>query len=152
MSEENKAVVRRFLEELFSDLDRLGEVWDADLVWHGGSLGEVQGLDAYKGFLKALFTGFPDVRTRVEDIVAQGDRVAVRYTQEGTHTGPLMGIAPTGKTVTWNTTSFFRVAGGCAPDISSSLPPISPANFFCFLSASVRLASLSLSCGCPTSL
>jgi predicted ester cyclase len=55
---------------------------------------------------------FPDVRMTVEDGFAEGDKVVVRWTGRGAHTGELMGIPPTGKQVTVTGIDVYRVAGG----------------------------------------
>jgi predicted ester cyclase len=63
-------------------------------------------------FVEAMLTAFPDQRIIIEDIVASGDRVAVRYTVTGTQLGPLGEIPPTGRQVHWSAMSIFRIADG----------------------------------------
>lgn len=59
-----------------------------------------------------FFTGFPDFRMSIEDIVAQGDKVAARFIERGTHNGEFMGITPTGRQVTWTEIGILRIEGG----------------------------------------
>jgi predicted ester cyclase len=61
---------------------------------------------------RALHTAFPDLRYTVDDILAEGDKVVVRGTLRGTHTGSLFGLAPTGRPVTVTDIGVFRIAGG----------------------------------------
>jgi predicted ester cyclase len=102
MSEENKAVVRRF-NELFGECWRTGNVaiLDEDLapefVYH--SPGAPPDLGGFKQSLLMLSSGLHDLRYTVEDLFAEGDKVADRITWQVTHQGELMGISPTGNTV-----------------------------------------------------
>ena len=101
MSEENKALVRR-QEELFSggNLDVADEIYAPDYVGHDPSNPEdVRGLEAAKRAASDYRQAFPDLRVTVEDLIAEGDRVAARLRFRGTHLGELDGIAPTGRRV-----------------------------------------------------
>lgn len=77
------------------------------------------GGDDFRGHLKGTITefrrAFPDLRADVEDIVAEGDRVAMRVSLTGTHRGPLFGVAPTGKPIGIQQFHFIQVndAGQC---------------------------------------
>jgi len=55
---------------------------------------------------------FPDLTTTIEDLMAEGDKVAVRQTWRGTHTSNFLGIPPTGKQVTFTSIEVYRVSGG----------------------------------------
>ena len=107
--EENKAVARRIVEEGWANPDTLDEIVAVDVVWRPG---EQSGLEAYKKGLGANLVGFPDVRHDLEDIIAEGDKVAVRWKFTGTHTGEWAGVSPTDKQVTFRGTSTFRFEGG----------------------------------------
>src|SRR2546426_11405905 len=85
---------------------------DADFVFHGGSMGELQGLDAFKQWLPQFCNAFPDLSARVDDIFGEEDRVVARLAVHGTHKGNLRGIAPTGKQVSWTGINIYRIAGG----------------------------------------
>ena len=107
--EENKAIVRRLVEEGWTKegLDILDEIVDADIVVPGQ-----RGLDAYKQLISEWHTGFPDARWVVEDIIAEGDKVVACWKGSLTHTGEFLGIPPTNKQVSCRGTYVFRVAGG----------------------------------------
>src|SRR5207247_7687968 len=91
-----------------------------DIVLHNASM-TIQGYPAYKQFISMYFTAFPDAQLTIEDMIAEGDTVAVRQTFHGTPKGDLMGIAPTGKQATTTGMSIFRVANGQAVEQWSSL-------------------------------
>jgi predicted ester cyclase len=56
--------------------------------------------------------GFSDIQWTLEDMVAEGDKVAARFTLRGTHDGPFFGVPPTGKTIVGMSTSFYRIEDG----------------------------------------
>jgi predicted ester cyclase len=109
---DNKAVARRFFEDVIngSDLDRAGEFVTADYIEHQHlpGAGGAQGIEIAKRFLSIMRTGFPDFRFEIEDLIAEGNKVAARVSVSGTHRGELMGIAPTGKRVTACGIEIFR--------------------------------------------
>ena len=111
-TEDNKALMHRAYDALNQkNLAILDEVDAPDLVVHIVST-TIQGLEAFKQGLSLFLTAFPDARFTIEDMIVEGDRVVVRYTFRGTHTGNFMGIAPTGKQVTVTEIEIFRVANG----------------------------------------
>jgi steroid delta-isomerase-like uncharacterized protein len=101
-AERNKAILRRFWEEVFNgrNLDIIEELFDKNWVYHGPAGQEVHGPEGLKQYLTLYFNAFPDLHAKVEDVFAEGDRVGSRATCLGTHKGELMGIAPTGKKAT----------------------------------------------------
>jgi predicted ester cyclase len=114
-AEENKAVVQRY-NELFvecwttGEVDVLDEVLAPEFVYH--SPGAPPDLSGFKQSFLMLRAAFPDMRGTVEDLFAEGDKVADRITWQATHQGELMGIAPTGNTVTGTEMHISRIAGG----------------------------------------
>ena len=100
--EENKAVVRRFFEELLStdDLAVADELLSPGFRFYFAGSPDPMDLESYKEFLVARRAAFPDRRFVVEDMIAEGDKVSARFTMRGTHKGEFRGIAPTGKEVT----------------------------------------------------
>ncbi len=115
--EENKALVRRFWEEASRrGLQAVLEEFLAPAVISrppaSASPQPVRGLEAWRQFMAAQFGAFPDLAFTVEDLIAEGDRVAARVTSRGTHAGALMGIPPTGGRVEWTGISITRHAGG----------------------------------------
>ena len=111
-TEENKALNRRFWEEVFNqkNLAAIDDLCRADFVYHGAS-GPIRGSEAFKGFLQMYFSAFPDLHIRIEDQIAEGEKVVVRNTVTGTHQGALMGIAPTGKRVQISSIHVTRFVG-----------------------------------------
>ena len=116
MSEENKAIARRALEEVFSgqgNLDVADELFAPDYVGHDpASPEDIRGPEGVKEFASMYRNAFPDVQLSVQEQVAEGDMVATRWIASGTHQGDLMGIAPTGNRVTVAGTSVERIVDG----------------------------------------
>ena len=114
-AQENKAVVRRMLDELFNkgNLDLTEELLAPDFVEHDPSMPEdLHGLEAFKPYVGGYRSAFPDIHIEVEDQVAEGDRVATRWTGTGTHEGELMGNPPTGNRVEVAGMVISRISGG----------------------------------------
>ena len=82
-----------------------------DYVYHGPT-GEFTGRDAIKDLWATFLTGFPDMHSTIDRLVAEGDRVVMRWTIRGTHTGEFNGIPPTGKSVTVPILEELRIADG----------------------------------------
>ncbi|OGP94707.1 MAG: hypothetical protein A2157_01180 [Deltaproteobacteria bacterium RBG_16_47_11] len=101
-TEKNKAMVRRFWEEVFNErkLSLIDELFTTDWVYHGVGGLKVYGPEGLKQFLTEYHNAFPDMQVKVENLIAEGDKVVSHVTSRGTHKGELMGIAPTGKQVT----------------------------------------------------
>ncbi len=114
-SEENKAVVRRVIEEMFNEgnLDAADELIAPDYVQHDPAMPEeARGPEGFKEFAAAFRAAFPDLHMEIEEQIAEGDLVATRWTCTGTHDGDLMGIAPTGKRVRQPGMDISRVSDG----------------------------------------
>ncbi len=116
MLEENKETVRRIPEEIttLGKLELIDELFAPDFVDHSFSpaLGLAAGREGIRQYINMVRTGFPDVDLKVQQIVAEGEMVAVRSVGRGTHTGEFMGIAPTGNQVTWTETHIVRMVNG----------------------------------------
>jgi steroid delta-isomerase-like uncharacterized protein len=114
-TEDNKALVRRWFEELFNDakLDVADEIVTPDHVSHDTSTPEhPPGPEGERQLVNLVRGAFSDGRITIEDLVAEGDRVAVRWTFRGTHRGDFVRIAPTGNEVEMGAMDLFRVADG----------------------------------------
>lgn len=111
-TDDNKELVRRYLAA-FNDRDResLRELLAEDVVEHG-THETLRGFEAIESFLDEQFRAFPDYSGTTEAMVAEGDTVAVRYTVRGTHTGKYREVDPTGHTVEWTGTGFYRIEDG----------------------------------------
>ena len=111
--EENKAIIRNKHVEIFNkgDLSIADEIISNDYVYHG-PMGEYKGVEGFKQIVTAVRAAMPDVHFMIDDMVAEGDKVAVRYTWTGTFKGELMGMAPTGKKFTMTSAYFYRFKDG----------------------------------------
>jgi steroid delta-isomerase-like uncharacterized protein len=111
-TEDNKALVRR-LFDANNQRNWTGyyELIAPDFVFHNAST-TVQGREAYQQYLSMLITVFPDLHYTIEDLIAEGDRVVARYTNQGTQQDTFMGIAPTGKQFTGTGILIYRFANG----------------------------------------
>jgi steroid delta-isomerase-like uncharacterized protein len=111
MSEQNKTLARRWFEDLFSrgDLDTANVILSADFVDHLPRE-EERGIEGLKHYVSFYRTAFPDIQDSVEEIVAEGDKVVVRWSSRGTHQGEFMGVAPTGRVVAFTGMRLFRIA------------------------------------------
>jgi steroid delta-isomerase-like uncharacterized protein len=109
----NKAVIRRHVEEVFNKgkLAVADEIISPDYVYHG-PVGEFKGPEGFKQMVAGGLKAFPDLHYTIDDMVAEGDTVAVRYTMTGTFKGELMGIPPTGKRVNMTEAFFYRFKNG----------------------------------------
>ena len=115
MSErENKAIIRRLLEEVWShgDLAAADEIVDANMVDHVTRPGDPIGLEGLKQSVTMFRIAFPDLEITSDDQIAEGDKVAVLWTARGTHLGELMGIAPTGSRIEVRGMYLYRLANG----------------------------------------
>ena len=114
MFEANKELSRRFTE-LFSTGDEAlaEEILSAEVVLNGtAGDGELRGVDALKGFVAGYRRAFPDAQSRVEDQVAEGDRVVTRWRARGTHRGELGPIAATDRPFEMDGVTIERIDGG----------------------------------------
>lgn len=113
--EENKAIVRHWFEQVRNkwNLDLIDELVAPNYVEHR-RLGEVhfQGPEELKQMWVRAQTVVPDWHVTIEDMIAEGDKVAVRLSSSATHTFEWQGIPPTGKQVTGAGIDIFRIAGG----------------------------------------
>jgi predicted ester cyclase len=110
---ENEAVIRRFFEEVFNQgrEEVIDEIVAADYLDYGHSP-PGQGPEGAKQDFRGFSAAFGDIQFSIDDMLAQGDRVAARWTGHVTHTGSFMGIAPTRKRVTLPGISIYRLANG----------------------------------------
>lgn len=122
MLEKNKAIARRLVEEVWNkgDLAVADEILDISLRdWDAARMNRDQtnpeagqGAEGFKQLVTLFRTAFPDAHLTIEDMIAEGDKVVVRWTVRGTHKGDLRGLAPTGKQVTVTGIDIHRIVGG----------------------------------------
>ena len=110
---DNKALVRRFIDfinkDLFAPIDGF---FATDYTYHNSSMPEVKDLAGVKEFNSMAYGAFPDIRFTQEDMVAEGDKVVYRASARGTHRGEFMGIAATGKQITFTSIVISRITDG----------------------------------------
>jgi steroid delta-isomerase-like uncharacterized protein len=113
-AEENKEIVRRFWgawEE--GNIGLVDELVGSDYVNHSpGMPDQPEGPEGIKAVVNMFRGGMPDLRVVIEDVIAEGEKVMMRYRIEGTHEGELFGVPPTGRRVSIESITVERVSGG----------------------------------------
>ena len=115
MSENNKAIVRRLIEEVWNkgNLSLVDELFTPNYEHHDSSTPDFgRGPESEKRRATLYRTAFPDLRLTIEDIIAEGETVTARWSCKGTHRDDLSGIAPTGKQFTISGISVARFTNG----------------------------------------
>ena len=109
-TEENKAIQLRF-QDIWNqgDFSIIEEIFNKDYLNHSV---KVKGFESIRQFVTVYRSAFPDVKFTIEDQVAEGDKVVMRYTITGTHKGEFQGIAPTGKSIQITGMAIHRIANG----------------------------------------
>ena len=100
--EENKAIVRRYIEEVLNGghLEVIEELFTPDMH------------EQVKSIATIFRTGFPDMHETIDDLIAEADIVAARWTFQGTHQGEFDDLPATGKPITMTGMSFYHLSGG----------------------------------------
>ena len=111
--EQNKVLVRKFADYIDTkDLDAALILLSPNFVDHTPPAGLPPGIEGVRMFFTMQFTAFPDGRSTVQDMIAEGNKVACRMNGEGTHQGMFLGMAPTGKHITWSFIEIWHIADG----------------------------------------
>jgi len=110
IGDENKALVRRWIEEGFNRQNLA--VVDELIAEQFSVNGQTIGRDGLRMSMSRYLMGFPDLRVTIDDILAEGSKVGVWYTAEGTHRGEFEGIPATGKRVKWSGFDLLTVEHG----------------------------------------
>jgi len=105
------ATVREFVARVFNghEPELVREYMTPDVVWHGNTVGEVNGADTLVAVLTGFIGALPDIHAEEQDIIASGDLVVLRQVVSATQSGDLLGIPASGKPVTWNAVDIYRV-------------------------------------------
>lgn len=115
-AKEIKALERRLYEECnkgkATAMAVIDELYATDLIYHSSTGRNIRGIKDYKQHVSDMYSAFPDFHFTIDDMVVEGDKVAVRLTATGTHKGEFRGIPPTNKKVTMWEIQIDRVAGG----------------------------------------
>ena len=114
MSEENKAIQRRSHEDIWDKHNPLAvdEHYASDFINHSAPPGVPADREGLKGLISMYFGAFPDLKVTNEFVLADGDKVIIRWNATGMHTGPLGDIAATGNKITTHGISIAQIADG----------------------------------------
>jgi predicted ester cyclase len=112
--EANKALIRRVFEEVIPSgvPTAMREVMATDFLDHDPLPGQPDGVEGGEYVVATMHGAHPDLRFTIDDLIAEGDRVTIRWTLHGTNTGPLLGRPPTGQPVELAAIVIFRIADG----------------------------------------
>lgn len=110
----NKRLVRRFYQEVYGDWNMalVDEVVSPRFTSHDWPAGTPTGPQGFGAFYSAIRSALPDARYAVDDLIAEDDKVVVRWRLLGTHLGDFRGIAPTGRAIALKGIAIYRVEGG----------------------------------------
>ena len=110
----NKELVRRFYKEVYVDwkMALVDEVVSPRFTSHDWPEDGPTGPQGFRNYYSAIRSALPDARYAVDDLIAEGDRVVVRWRLLGTHEGDFRGIAPTGRPIVLKGIAIYRVEGG----------------------------------------
>lgn len=113
-AEANKALVRRLFEEVIPAgvPAAMRELVAPGFLDHDPLPGQPQGVEGAEYVVSAMHGAHPDLRFTIDDLLADGDRVVIRWTLRGTNTGPMLGEPPTGRSVEFSAIVIFRLADG----------------------------------------
>ncbi len=109
-----KSLVRRYYSELWNEWSAaaLEELISPSIVFRGSIGTGVLGIEEFKQYVSKIRAAFPDFHNHIEEIIGEGDKVAVRLTYTGTHRGELFGFSGTGKKITYQGIAIFQFQEG----------------------------------------
>jgi steroid delta-isomerase-like uncharacterized protein len=110
----NKALIRRVFDEVIpaGDLTAMRALVARDFLDHDPLPGQPAGGEGAEYAVATMHGAHPDLRFSIDDLVAESDRVTIRWTMHGTHTGPMLGQPPSGEPVEFSAIVIFRIADG----------------------------------------
>ena len=116
--EENKSLVRRYVEEILNKGDEtvVDEIIASDRIFHRADK-DLKGPEEFKQYINMARTGLPDLHFSIEDLIAERDKVVFCWTFTGTHRGEFMGIPATNKKVAASGASVIRISEGRIAEI-----------------------------------
>jgi steroid delta-isomerase-like uncharacterized protein len=111
-TEINKAVMHRFVEFINTGSEKLAdELISPNAIFHvPGHAEPMRGPAGYLTIIGMMRSGFPDIQWTLEEMIAENDKVAARFTMRGTHQGTFLGVPPTGKTIAVQAMNFYRLS------------------------------------------
>lgn len=113
-AESNKLQMHRFTEFINTASEILAvELISPDAIFHvPGRPDPMRGPAGYLAIIGMMRGGFPDIQWTLEEMIAEEDKVAARFTMRGTHRGVFFGVPPTGKQIIVQAMNFYRLSGG----------------------------------------
>lgn len=113
-TEQNKAIVQRFYAEVINQEHKtvIDELFAPDVIIHDPFMGTRQSVEAFKQLLAMFDAAFPHHRVELHEIIAEGDYVSVLHTHTGRHSGPFMGVPPTGTEIRIGGVEVMRLQNG----------------------------------------
>jgi steroid delta-isomerase-like uncharacterized protein len=105
------AIAREFFALVFNgrDAERARDYFTSDIVWHGGALGTVSGVDTIVPILAGFIGSLDDIHAEEQDAIASDDLVALRLVVTGVHTGNLLGVPASGRRIQWDAVDIYRI-------------------------------------------
>ena len=105
------ATVREFVARVFNghEPEQAREFMTPDVVWHGNTVGTINGVETLVAVLGGFIGALPDIHAEEQDVIASGDLVALRQVVSATQTGDVLGIPASGKRVQWDSVDIYRV-------------------------------------------
>jgi steroid delta-isomerase-like uncharacterized protein len=112
--EANKRVMKQFLVFINTASEALAtELISPDAIFRvPGRPEPLQGPSGYLALIGMMRGGFPDIQWTLEETIAEGDKIAARFTMRGTHQGTFLGVPPTGRKIEVKAMNFYRLSGG----------------------------------------
>lgn len=125
----NKTLIRRLFEEVLpaGEPSAVRDLVAPEIIDHDPMPGQPPGAEGIEHVVRTLHTAHPDLRFTVDDLVAEADRVAIRWTLRATSTGPLLGQPPSGQPVEQTAIVIFRIADGRIAERWAGFSPTGPA-------------------------
>ncbi len=113
-NEQNKAIVRRYLEQVWGkgDTTLLSELADVNITDHNPLPNQAAGVDGQRQAVNWIHSAFKDIRMDIEYLIAEGDKVVDHWTLTATNKGDFLGIPATGKSITLTGTDISRLSNG----------------------------------------
>lgn len=113
-TEDYRALIERAKELIWNEgeLEAVDRYYSREFVNHDPNRPDVQTREQFRSWVQEARTAFPDFRVRVVDAIMEGDEIVARWEAEGTHKGPLLGIAPTEKHVKFTGATIYRFRDG----------------------------------------
>ena len=114
MSEENKALIRRWVEEVVNagNLPVADEIMAPDYAFYVASRPTPMAREGHKHLVATFLGAFPDLRRNIEEMVGEGDKVVEHWTAVGTHQEEFQGLASTGRSISYAGITIWRIGGG----------------------------------------